>query len=45
MNYTLITSTGKVQTFFMKEIAELYQTIYGGVVVTKEVFKVEMENA
>jgi hypothetical protein len=44
MNYTLITSTGKVQTFFIKATAELYQSIYGGIVVTREVFQAEKRN-
>tara|TARA_B110000503_G_scaffold92878_1_gene140037 strand:- start:306 stop:470 length:165 start_codon:yes stop_codon:yes gene_type:complete len=38
MNYTLITSKGTVQQFYVKAVAELYQTINGGVIVTAEVF-------
>ena len=34
MNFTLITSKGKVLTFFVKSVAETYQQAYGGVIVT-----------
>jgi hypothetical protein len=37
MQYTLITSTGKVMQFYVKSVAELYQTINGGVVITQQV--------
>jgi hypothetical protein len=30
MKYTLITPTGRVYTFFLKTLAETYQTAYGG---------------
>lgn len=33
MRYTLITSKGKIMQFFIREVAELYQTINGGVIV------------
>lgn len=33
MQYTLITSSGKIMQFYLRAVAELYQTIYGGVVV------------
>tara|TARA_R110000796_G_scaffold163657_1_gene280635 strand:+ start:340 stop:504 length:165 start_codon:yes stop_codon:yes gene_type:complete len=46
MNYTLITSKGTVQQFFILAVAELYQTINGGVIITAEVFgKKEVDNA
>jgi hypothetical protein len=33
MNYTLITSKGKVYTFYIKEVAKTYQQAYGGVLM------------
>ena len=36
MNYTLILPTGKIMTFYIKSLAETYQNIYGGTLVTKE---------
>ncbi len=40
MKYTLITQKGKVMQFFVKDVAILYQTLFGGVIVTKNVLKV-----
>jgi hypothetical protein len=37
MKYTLITSKGKVYTFFLKSVADTYQQAYGGVVFTQQV--------
>ena len=37
MNYTLITRTGKVYTFYVKAVAETYLTAYGGTVVDNSV--------
>lgn len=37
MKYTLITSNGKVLTFFLKVVAEQFQQAYGGVVFTQDV--------
>jgi hypothetical protein len=37
MQYTLITTSGKVYTFFIKAVAETYQQAYGGVVVTQQI--------
>jgi hypothetical protein len=34
MNYTLITATGKLYTFFVLAVAETYQQAYGGTIVT-----------
>jgi hypothetical protein len=34
MQYTLITSNGKVYTFYIRTVAETYQQAYGGVIVT-----------
>lgn len=33
MNYTVITTKGRVFTFFIKEVAETYQQAYGGVII------------
>jgi hypothetical protein len=44
MQYTLITPTGRVMTFFILAVAELYQVINGGTIVTANVLEsVEME--
>jgi hypothetical protein len=37
MKYTLITSKGKVYTFFLKSVANTYQQAFGGVVFTQQV--------
>ena len=37
MRYTLITKTGKVYTFYVQAVAELYQTIYGGQLITGDI--------
>ena len=37
MKYTLIMSNGKIMQFYVKAVAELYQSINGGVVVTQQV--------
>jgi len=34
MKYTLITPKGKVMPFYIKETAECYRLIHGGVIVT-----------
>jgi hypothetical protein len=39
MKYTLITSNGKVLTFFIKTVAEQFQQAYGGVVFTSQVLE------
>ena len=39
MQYTLITKSGKIMQFYIKEVAELYQRIDGGVVITQQVLK------
>jgi hypothetical protein len=38
MNITLITSTGRVYTFYIMELAVQYQQAYGGTIVTSQVF-------
>lgn len=37
MQYTLVTKTGKIYTFFLKAVAETYQQAYGGVVFSQQV--------
>jgi hypothetical protein len=37
MQYTLVTNTGKIYTFFLKSVAETYQLAYGGVVFTQQI--------
>jgi hypothetical protein len=37
MPYTLVTKQGKVMQFYVKAVAELYQTINGGVVITQQI--------
>jgi len=36
MQYTLITGTGKVYTFFLKAVALQFQQAYGGVVFSQQ---------
>jgi hypothetical protein len=35
--YTLITRNGSIMQFYVKSVAELYQTINGGVVITQQI--------
>jgi hypothetical protein len=37
MQYTLITKTGKIMQFYVKGVAELYQSINGGVLFTQDI--------
>ena len=37
MQYTLITKTGTVMQFYIKSVAELYQTINGGQLITSDI--------
>jgi len=37
MQYTLMTNSGKVYTFFLQSVAETYQKAYGGVVFTQQI--------
>ena len=41
MKYTLITSNGKVYTFFLQVVALTFQQAYGGTLVTNAVFSEE----
>ena len=37
MKYTLITTNGKVLTFYLKAVAETYQKAYGGQLITADI--------
>ena len=37
MQYTLITKQGTVMQFYVKSVAELYQQLNGGVVITQQI--------
>jgi hypothetical protein len=37
MQYTLITKTGKLYTFYVLALAETYQQAYGGTIVTNDI--------
>ena len=37
MQYTLITKTGKVYTFYVQAVAELYQSLNGGTLITSDI--------
>ena len=37
MQYTLITSRGKIYTFYVQAVATTYQQAYGGVVFTQQI--------
>lgn len=39
MNYTLITSKGRVMQFYIRSVAELYQAKEGGVVFTQQILE------
>lgn len=39
MQYTLVTETGKIYTFYLKVLAETYQQAYGGVVFSQQVLE------
>ena len=38
MEYTLITKTGRVMQFYILNVAELYQALNGGVIVSRDIF-------
>lgn len=44
MNFTLITSKGKIYTFYIKSVAEMYQRAYGGELITNEILTKEFKN-
>ena len=37
MKYTLITKTGQIMQFYVKDAAEMYQKLKGGVVISNEI--------
>ena len=37
MKYTLITPAGKVYTFYVQAVAEMYQKAYGGQLITADI--------
>ena len=37
VQYTLITATGRIMQFYQKSVAELYQSLNGGVVTTQQI--------
>ena len=45
MKFTLITSNGKVFTFFIKSVAETFQQAYGGTLFTGSILTKENQNA
>ena len=42
MKYIVITSTGKVMTFFIEEVAKTFAAAYNGTLVTEEVVEMEI---
>lgn len=44
MKYTLVTGKGKVYTFFLKAVAEMYQQAYGGTLITDAIFDKETQD-
>ena len=39
MTYTLITRNGSIMQFYVKSVAELYQSLNGGVVFSQQVLE------
>ena len=39
MPFTLITSKGSIMTFYIEQMAILYQNLYGGKIVTKSILE------
>jgi hypothetical protein len=37
MQYTLITKTGKIMQFYVKAVADMYQALNGGVVISQQI--------
>lgn len=37
MQFTLFTKQGRILQFYVKAVADLYQGLYGGVVITQQV--------
>jgi type IV secretory pathway VirB9-like protein len=45
MNYTLITTKGRIYTFYIEATALCYQQAYGGVVINNQILKTETDCA
>jgi hypothetical protein len=43
MQFTLITRQGKVMQFYILAVAELYQALNGGVVISQQIFEKQEE--
>jgi hypothetical protein len=41
MQYTLIMPNGKIMQFYLQAMAEMYQSLNGGVVVTNKILEVK----
>ena len=41
MRYTLLTSDGRIETFYVLECAMVYQSIYGGVIFDEAILASE----
>jgi hypothetical protein len=37
MKYTLLTSDGRLMQFYVKSMADLYQNLYGGTIMTEAI--------
>lgn len=44
MKYTLITKNGRIMQFYLEAVAELYQRINGGVVITQQILTETVDN-
>lgn len=44
MRYTLITANGSIQQFYVKSVADLYQSLYGGVVFSQQILTEMVDN-
>ena len=44
MKFTLLTANGSIKQFYVKQVAELYQQIYGGVVFTQQILTEMVDN-
>jgi hypothetical protein len=43
MKYTLLLKNGKLLQFYLLSVAEMYKNIYGGVIITDDVLKFDVE--
>ena len=41
MKYSLITKNGRIMQFYVLEVAQLYQSLEGGVVITQQILEQE----